>query len=86
MSANLDAVTQLKSDANATNSLANDDDEEVVEDDKKPFIPIDIEGGFLAEWWSIFWDMFAARQGRPSSENASNFIAHNQVRSNFEVY
>ena len=43
-------------------------------------VPIDIEGGFLAEWWTIFWDMFAARQGRPSSSNAANFIAHNQVR------
>lgn len=42
-------------------------------------IPIDIDGSFLAEWWAIFWDMFAARQGRPSSSQAACFIAHNQV-------
>lgn len=42
-------------------------------------IPINIEGGFLPEWWTMFWNMFAARQGRPSSNSAANFIAHNQV-------
>lgn len=42
-------------------------------------VPIDIEGSFLAEWWTLFWDMFAARQGRPSSGTAASFMAHNQV-------
>lgn len=42
-------------------------------------VAINVEGGFLAEWWTIFWDMFAARQGRPSSNNAASFMAHNQV-------
>lgn len=42
-------------------------------------VEINLEGGFLAEWWTMFWDMFAARQGRPSSNSAANFIAHNQV-------
>lgn len=44
-------------------------------------IDINVEGGFLAEWWTIFWDMFAARQGRPSSIPAASFMAHNQVCS-----
>lgn len=46
-------------------------------------IPINIEGGFLPEWWTMFWDMFAARQGRPSSNSAANFIAYNQVSPEF---
>lgn len=42
-------------------------------------VPVNVEGGFLAEWWVIFWDMFSARQGRPSTANATTFMAHNQV-------
>ncbi len=42
-------------------------------------IPIDVPGGFLCEWWSIFWDMSAARSGRGGSSSANTFLAQNQV-------
>ncbi|ORY80970.1 hypothetical protein BCR37DRAFT_393613 [Protomyces lactucae-debilis] len=41
-------------------------------------VPVNVEGGFLAEWWVLFWDMFSARQGRPSTASATTFMAHNQ--------
>ncbi|OLL23949.1 Adhesion defective protein 2 [Neolecta irregularis DAH-3] len=41
-------------------------------------IPIDVPGGFLYEWWIVFWDMYNARNSRNGSQAASQLIAHSQ--------
>lgn len=39
------------------------------------FIPaIDAPGGFLFEWWSVFWDIFIARTNEKHSEAAASYI------------
>lgn len=35
---------------------------------------IDAPGGFLFEWWSVFWDIFIARTNEKHSEAAASFI------------
>jgi hypothetical protein len=37
-------------------------------------IPLKAPGGFLREWWSVFWDIYAARSGRPSSAFAHAYL------------
>eukprot|EP00850_Spirogloea_muscicola_P013542 SM000092S24510 [mRNA] locus=s92:301941:311125:- [translate_table: standard] len=36
--------------------------------------PIDAPGGFLFEWWSVFWDIFIARTNEKHSEVAASYI------------
>lgn len=38
------------------------------------FIAIDAPGGFLFEWWSVFWDIFIARTNEKHSEAAAAYI------------
>lgn len=35
---------------------------------------IDAPGGFLFEWWSVFWDIFIARTNEKHSEAAAAYI------------
>eukprot|EP00164_Ancoracysta_twista_P002822 GFYU01003757.1.p1 GENE.GFYU01003757.1~~GFYU01003757.1.p1 ORF type:complete len:311 (-),score=34.91 GFYU01003757.1:464-1396(-) len=37
-------------------------------------IAIDAPGGFLTEWWSVFWDMFTARSAKTQSNLVQNTI------------
>jgi hypothetical protein len=39
---------------------------------------IDAPGGFLYEWWTVFWELFMAKQGLSNSEPALSYL---QVRS-----
>lgn len=38
------------------------------------FTAIDAPGGFLFEWWSVFWDIFIARTNEKHSEPAASYI------------
>lgn len=38
------------------------------------FAAIDAPGGFLFEWWSVFWDIFIARTNEKHSEAAAAYI------------
>ena len=35
---------------------------------------IDAPGGFLFEWWTVFWDIFIARTNEKHSEVAASYI------------
>lgn len=35
---------------------------------------IDAPGGFLFEWWSVFWDIFIARTNEKHSDAAASYI------------
>ena len=37
-------------------------------------VPLKSTGGFLREWWSVFWDVYAARSGRPASAYAAAYL------------
>lgn len=41
---------------------------------EKWFTAIDAPGGFLFEWWSVFWDIFIARTNEKHSEVAASYI------------
>jgi len=38
------------------------------------FVAIDAPGGFLFEWWSVFWDIFIARTNEKHSDAAASYI------------
>jgi hypothetical protein len=38
------------------------------------YAAIDAPGGFLFEWWSVFWDIFIARTNEKHSETAAAYI------------
>lgn len=38
------------------------------------YLAIDAPGGFLFEWWSVFWDIFIARTNEKHSEVAASYI------------
>jgi hypothetical protein len=38
------------------------------------FAAIDAPGGFLFEWWSVFWDIFIARTNDKHSEVAAAYL------------
>ncbi|WZZ55050.1 hypothetical protein YC2023_055157 [Brassica napus] len=41
-------------------------------------VAIDAPGGFLFEWWSVFWDIFIARTNEKHSEAAAAYIEAQQ--------
>lgn len=43
---------------------------------------IDAPGGFLFEWWSVFWDIFIARTNEKHSEAAASYI---EVHMKFQI-
>ncbi|XVE72775.1 hypothetical protein DITRI_Ditri11bG0065700 [Diplodiscus trichospermus] len=44
-------------------------------------VAIDAPGGFLFEWWSVFWDIFVARTNNKHSEAASPYIEAQQIKA-----
>ncbi|CAI8602015.1 unnamed protein product [Vicia faba] len=42
---------------------------------------IDAPGGFLFEWWSVFWDIFIARTNEKHSENAAAYLETQQIKA-----
>ncbi|KAJ0035902.1 hypothetical protein Pint_25393 [Pistacia integerrima] len=44
-------------------------------------VAIDAPGGFLFEWWSVFWDIFIARTNEKHSEAAASYIEAQQVKA-----
>ncbi|KAF3457670.1 hypothetical protein FNV43_RR02328 [Rhamnella rubrinervis] len=44
-------------------------------------VAIDAPGGFLFEWWSVFWDIFIARTNDKHSESAAAYIEAQQIKA-----
>ncbi|CAN6834333.1 unnamed protein product [Brassica oleracea] len=44
-------------------------------------VAIDAPGGFLFEWWSVFWDIFIARTNEKHSEAAAAYIETQQGKA-----
>ncbi|KAL7583835.1 hypothetical protein Lser_V15G41929 [Lactuca serriola] len=44
-------------------------------------VAIDAPGGFLLEWWSVFWDIFIARTNEKHSEAAASYIEDTTTES-----
>ncbi|KAK4585748.1 hypothetical protein RGQ29_023105 [Quercus rubra] len=44
-------------------------------------VAIDAPGGFLFEWWSVFWDIFIARTNDKHSDTAAAYIEGQQVKT-----
>lgn len=44
---------------------------------------IDAPGGFLFEWWSVFWDIFIARTNEKHSDVAASYIEVSVCASNY---
>ncbi|XP_050205683.1 transcriptional corepressor LEUNIG_HOMOLOG-like [Mercurialis annua] len=44
-------------------------------------VAIDAPGGFLFEWWSVFWDIFIARTNEKHSEAAATYIEAQQFKT-----
>jgi hypothetical protein len=42
---------------------------------------IDAPGGFLFEWWSVFWDIFIARTNEKHSEVAAAYLEAQQIKA-----
>ncbi|CAK7336256.1 unnamed protein product [Dovyalis caffra] len=44
-------------------------------------VAIDAPGGFLFEWWSVFWDIFIARTNEKHSETAAAYLETQQSKT-----
>lgn len=44
-------------------------------------VAIDAPGGFLFEWWSVFWDIFIARTNEKHSESAASYIETQLIKT-----
>ncbi|XP_020259884.1 transcriptional corepressor LEUNIG_HOMOLOG-like isoform X2 [Asparagus officinalis] len=44
-------------------------------------VAIDAPGGFLFEWWSVFWDIFIARTNEKHSDVAATYIEMQQQKA-----
>ncbi|KAK1407998.1 hypothetical protein QVD17_39627 [Tagetes erecta] len=44
-------------------------------------VAIDAPGGFLFEWWSVFWDIFIARTNEKHSEVAASYIETQLIKA-----
>ncbi|KAJ3691529.1 hypothetical protein LUZ61_020693 [Rhynchospora tenuis] len=44
-------------------------------------VAIDAPGGFLFEWWSVFWDIFIARTNDKHSEVAAAYLEAQQMKA-----
>ncbi|TKY66105.1 Transcriptional corepressor LEUNIG-like [Spatholobus suberectus] len=43
-------------------------------------VAIDAPGGFLYEWWSVFWDIFISRANEKHSEAGAAYIETQQTK------
>ena len=48
-------------------------------------VPLTSTGGFLREWWSVFWDVYAARSAIPSSSAFASAYLDTQVHFEFII-
>ncbi|XP_024627223.1 transcriptional corepressor LEUNIG_HOMOLOG isoform X2 [Medicago truncatula] len=48
-------------------------------------VAIDAPGGFLFEWWSVFWDIFISRTNEKHSEAAASYIEQTKVREQPQI-
>jgi len=44
-------------------------------------VAIDAPGGFLFEWWSVFWDIFISRTNEKHSEKAASYVQVQQMKA-----
>ncbi|XP_014754915.1 transcriptional corepressor LEUNIG isoform X1 [Brachypodium distachyon] len=44
-------------------------------------VAIDAPGGFLFEWWSVFWEIFIARTNGKHSEDAASYIETQKIKA-----
>lgn len=44
-------------------------------------VAIDAPGGFLFEWWSVFWDIFIARTNEKHSDVAASYIETQLIKA-----
>lgn len=44
-------------------------------------VAIDAPGGFLFEWWSVFWDIFISRTNEKHSEKAASYVQAQQLKA-----
>ncbi|XP_006643822.1 transcriptional corepressor LEUNIG-like [Oryza brachyantha] len=44
-------------------------------------VAIDAPGGFLLEWWSVFWDIFIARTNDKHSDVAASYIETQSIKA-----
>ncbi|XP_044472129.1 transcriptional corepressor LEUNIG-like [Mangifera indica] len=44
-------------------------------------VAIDAPGGFLFEWWSVFWDIFIARTNEKHSDAAASYIETQMIKA-----
>ncbi|CAL9071745.1 unnamed protein product [Musa textilis] len=44
-------------------------------------VAIDAPGGFLFEWWSVFWDIFIARTNEKHSDAAASYIETQHLKA-----
>lgn len=68
--------------ADGDTSMTDGKDEKVkIPDDfPRPRVPIDNGNSFLFEWFSLFWDIFAAQRKRGTSNPMTQqFVQHSQV-------
>ncbi|OMO49383.1 hypothetical protein CCACVL1_31044 [Corchorus capsularis] len=52
-----------------------------VDSKSKEKLAIDAPGGFLCEWWSVFWDIFISRTNDKHSESAAAYIEAQQIKA-----
>ncbi|KAL8092547.1 hypothetical protein AgCh_034713 [Apium graveolens] len=52
--------------------------------ENKKYRAIDAPGGFLFEWWSVFWDIFIARTNEKHSEAVASYI-EGHLNENFSA-
>lgn len=48
-------------------------------------VAIDAPGGFLFEWWSVFWDIFISRTNEKHSEAAASYIEQTKAREQLQM-
>ncbi|KAI4379764.1 hypothetical protein MLD38_006018 [Melastoma candidum] len=48
-------------------------------------VAIDAPGGFLFEWWSVFWDIFIARTNEKHSDVAASYIEAQFAKARGEI-
>jgi hypothetical protein len=40
--------------------------------------------GFLFEWWAVFWDIYNARNNKPSSSDARTYVEYQKYRHHLQ--
>lgn len=48
-------------------------------------VAIDAPGGFLFEWWSVFWDIFIARTNEKHSDVAASYLESQKAKDQLQM-